>query len=77
VAAETNAANRTTPILMCHGREDVVVLPAFGEQSRDAMREAGLDVEWHIYSMAHSLCHPEVFDISAWLQYRLALVAET
>jgi phospholipase/carboxylesterase len=77
VAAETNAANRKTPILMCHGREDVVVLPAFGEQSRDAMREAGLDVEWHIYSMAHSLCHPEVFDISAWLQYRLALVPET
>ena len=76
VATETNAANRQTPILMCHGREDVVVLPAFGEQSRDAMREAGLDVEWHIYSMAHSLCHPEVFDISAWLQYRLALVPE-
>jgi phospholipase/carboxylesterase len=76
VAAETNAANRKTPILMCHGREDVVVLSAFGEQSRDAMREAGLDVEWHIYSMAHGLCHPEVFDISAWLQYRLALVAE-
>ena len=73
VAAETNAANRKVPILMCHGREDVVVLPAFGEQSRDAMREAGLDVEWHIYSMAHSLCHPEVFDISAWLQYRLEL----
>jgi phospholipase/carboxylesterase len=77
VAAETNAANRETPILMCHGREDVVVLPAFGEQSRDAMREAGLDVEWHIYSMAHSLCHPEVFDISAWLQYRLGLVSDT
>jgi phospholipase/carboxylesterase len=75
VATETHAANRSTPILMCHGREDVVVLPAFGEQSRDAMREAGLDVEWHIYSMAHSLCHPEVFDISAWLQYRLQLVA--
>ena len=73
LAAETNAANRKVPILMCHGREDVVVLPAFGEQSRDAMREAGLDVEWHIYSMAHSLCHPEVFDISAWLQYRLEL----
>jgi phospholipase/carboxylesterase len=77
VAAETNAANRETPILMCHGREDVVVLPAFGEQSRDAMREAGLDVEWHIYSMAHSLCHPEVFDISAWLQYRLGLASDT
>ncbi|MEO8307733.1 MAG: dienelactone hydrolase family protein [Pseudomonadota bacterium] len=77
VAAETNAANRKTPILMCHGREDVVVLADFGEQSRDAMREAGLDVEWHIYSMGHSLCHPEVFDISAWLQYRLEMTATT
>jgi phospholipase/carboxylesterase len=73
IAAEVHAANRATPILMCHGREDVVVLPAFGEQSRDAMLEAGLNVEWHIYSMAHSLCHPEVFDISAWLQFQLAL----
>jgi phospholipase/carboxylesterase len=73
VAAEVHAANRATPILMCHGREDVVVLPAFGEQSRDAMLDAGLNVEWHIYSMGHSLCHPEVFDISAWLQYQLAL----
>lgn len=76
-AGETHVANRRTPILMCHGREDVVVLPAFGEQSRDAMLEAGLDVEWHIYSMAHSLCHPEIFDISAWLQYRLGLAAGT
>jgi len=72
VVTETHVANRATPILMCHGREDVVVLPAFGEQSRDAMREAGLNVEWHIYSMAHALCRPEIFDISAWLQYRLA-----
>lgn len=72
IASETHPANRKTPILMCHGREDVVVLPAFGEQSRDAMLEAGLHVEWHIYSMAHGLCHPEIFDVSAWLQYRLA-----
>lgn len=66
-------ANRSTPILMCHGREDVVVLHAFGEQSRDVMLAAGLNVEWRQYSVGHSLCHPEVFDISAWLQYHLAL----
>ncbi len=39
-------ANRATPILMCHGRDDVVVLPAFGELSRDALLAAGLPVEW-------------------------------
>lgn len=72
--AELVPANRTTPILMCHGREDVVVLPAFGEQSRDVMLQAGLGVEWRQYSMGHSLCEPEIFDISAWIAYHLALV---
>jgi phospholipase/carboxylesterase len=76
--AEVHTANRGTPILMCHGREDVVVLAAFGEQSRDAMLAAGLPVEWRQYSMGHNLCRPEIFDISAWLKYHLALAgAET
>jgi phospholipase/carboxylesterase len=66
-------ANRDTPILMCHGREDVVVLHAFGEQSRDVMLAAGLNVEWRQYSVGHGLCHPEIFDISAWLRYHLGL----
>jgi phospholipase/carboxylesterase len=73
LAAEVHAANRNTPILMCHGREDVVVLPAFGEQSRDVMLAAGLPLEWRQYSMGHNLCRPEIFDISAWLKYHLAL----
>ena len=73
LAEEAHVANRNTSILMCHGREDVVVLPAFGEQSRDVMLASGLPVEWRQYSMGHSLCRPEVFDISAWLQYHLGL----
>lgn len=70
---DLDPANRLTPILMCHGREDVVVLPAFGEQSRDMMLGAGLAVEWRPYPMGHSLCRPEIFDISAWLQFHLGL----
>jgi phospholipase/carboxylesterase len=73
LAAEVHPANRATSILMCHGREDVVVLPAFGEQSRDVMLAAGLAVEWRPYSMEHSVCGPEIFDIAAWLKYHLAL----
>jgi phospholipase/carboxylesterase len=73
LAAEIHASNRQTPILMCHGREDVVVLQAFGEQSRDVMLAAGLPVEWRAYPMGHSLCRPEIFDICAWLKYHLAL----
>jgi phospholipase/carboxylesterase len=68
------AANRQTPILMCHGREDVVVLPAFGEQSRDALVAAGLAVDWRQYSMGHQLCEPEIHDIAAWLNFHLDLV---
>jgi len=71
LAREISEANRRTPILMCHGREDVVVLPAFGEQSRDVMLAAGLQVEWRQYSMGHNLCRPEIFDIAAWLRYHL------
>jgi phospholipase/carboxylesterase len=70
---ELQPANRGTPILMCHGREDVVVLHAFGEQSRDVMLAAGLAVEWRQYSVGHGLCHPEIFDISAWLRFHLGL----
>ncbi len=73
-AADIAAANRATPILMCHGREDVVVLPAFGEQSRDALLEAGLNVEWRQYSTGHQLCQPEIHDIAAWLSYHLELL---
>lgn len=73
LGAELAAANRTTPVLMCHGREDVVVLPVFGEVSRDAMLAEGMPVDWRMYSMGHSLCHPEVRDISAWLHYHLKL----
>jgi phospholipase/carboxylesterase len=59
---------------MCHGREDVVVLPTFGEQSRDALRAAGLPVDWRQYSMGHQLCEPEIHDIAAWLSFHLDLV---
>jgi len=74
LAEELAPANRGTPILMCHGREDVVVLPAFGEQSRDALLGAGLAVDWRQYSMGHQLCEPEVHDIAAWLNFHLDLV---
>ena len=71
LAEQVADANWSTPILMCHGREDVVVLPAFGEQSRDVMLAAGLQVEWRQYSMGHNLCRPEIFDIAAWLRFHL------
>jgi phospholipase/carboxylesterase len=75
LVAESHPANRETAILMCHGWDDVVVLPAFGELSRDALVGAGHPVEWRMYSMGHSLSRPQIADIAVWLQTRLAAPA--
>ncbi len=71
LAAEVAAANRDTPVLMCHGSEDAVVLPEFGEISRDELLQQKIPVEWHLYPMGHNLCAAEVRDIAAWLNTRL------
>jgi phospholipase/carboxylesterase len=73
LAAELADTNRATPILMCHGSADEVVAARFGELSRDLLREAGLSVDWRSYPMGHSVCQPEIADISAWLRQRLGL----
>jgi phospholipase/carboxylesterase len=67
VAAQAHAANRATPILMCHGVRDPIVPVSFGSASRDALLELGYAVEWLTYPMDHSVCIEEVGAISAWL----------
>jgi phospholipase/carboxylesterase len=71
LATEMAPANRTIRVLMCHGSDDTVVSPLFGEMSRDLLLAEGVPVEWHMYPMGHNLCHPEIRDISAWLGARL------
>jgi phospholipase/carboxylesterase len=70
-ATEASAANRKTPILMCHGTQDTVVPLQLGELSRDVMNGLGYAIEWRTYPMPHSVCVEEINDISAWLQTRL------
>jgi phospholipase/carboxylesterase len=72
VPKEAHDANRSTPILMCHGTQDGVVVPQMGEMSRDALSALGYAVEWRVYPMQHSVCLEEINDISRWLQARLA-----
>ena len=67
LAAERNLANATTPIFMAHGSQDPVVIPAWGESSRDLLSQLGYPVQWHSYPMAHSVHPREVADISAFL----------
>lgn len=60
-------SNQATPIFMAHGIQDPVVPYGLGEESRQLLERAGYRIEWHSYTMAHSLCEPEVADLRAWL----------
>ena len=66
--AERAPANQATPIFLAHGSQDPVVPPLLGEQARRLLADGGYAVEWHTYSMPHSVCPQEVTDIAAWLR---------
>lgn len=68
LAAERSAANEATPIFLAHGSQDPVVAPTFGAEAHRQLEAAGYKVEWHAYSMPHSVCPQEVRDIAAWLR---------
>jgi phospholipase/carboxylesterase len=67
-AAERQPANASTPVFMAHGVQDPVVPLLMGEDACRQLQGAGYPVEWHAYSMPHSVCPQEVGDISAWLR---------
>jgi len=67
-AAERLPANQATPIFLAHGTQDPVVAPAWGEAACRQLQAAGYTVEWHAYSMPHSVCPQEIADIAAWLR---------
>jgi phospholipase/carboxylesterase len=71
LAGEASEANRTIPILMCHGRNDPVLTIQLGRMSRDALLALGYAVEWKEYSMQHEVCAEEIGDVASWLQRRL------
>ena len=67
VQAEASSANRAIPIFMAHGQYDEIIPLDRAEASRDALQRLGYAVEWHSYPMPHSVCAPEIADISRFL----------
>ena len=67
LATHGTAANRGTPILMCHGRQDPVVVLDFARKSFDTLKAQGYAPRWLEYPMQHQLCPEEVLAISKWL----------
>jgi phospholipase/carboxylesterase len=68
LATERTQESLATPIFMAHGRHDNVVPFARAEQSRDLLVSLGYRVEWHAYTMQHSVCLEEVRDLSAFFK---------
>ncbi|MDH5710796.1 MAG: alpha/beta hydrolase [Gammaproteobacteria bacterium] len=67
-----NSTNQNIDIFMAHGSMDEVVLPKYGELSRQRLEKSGYDVKWHEYAMPHSVCMEEIQDIRSWIIQVLA-----
>jgi phospholipase/carboxylesterase len=66
-AAERHPVQQGLPIFLAHGRQDPVIPIARAIASRDALVALGHPVEWHEYTMPHSVCAEEVVDLNRWL----------
>ncbi len=55
------------PVFMAHGRQDEVVAYEHGKQGMALLEEHDIDVNWHEYDMAHSVCIEEIHHINQWL----------
>ena len=67
LAAERHSANADVPIFQAHGNADTVIPIARALATRDTLVAAGYPVEWHAYSMPHSVCPQEIADMNRWL----------
>jgi phospholipase/carboxylesterase len=72
IETEASAANRDVPIFMAHGTHDPVIAYVWAERSRDVLRAAGFDVEWHAYPMEHSAVLEEIQAAGVFIARTLA-----
>lgn len=63
--------SKDVPIFLALGQSDTIVLPKWTEYTADWLKSAGYsDVTLQSYPMEHSICPPEIQDLSLWLSSR-------
>lgn len=72
LSVEKSVENQNTPILFAHGQQDEVVPLFLGNSAFQTMQQNGYPVQWKEYAMQHNVCMPEINDISAFIQAKLA-----
>jgi len=64
---ERSAANKDLPIFMAHGQFDDIIPIDRAKRSHEVLERLGYSVTWKDYPMPHSVCAPEIEDISRFL----------
>ena len=64
-------ANKATPVLQQHGRQDDVVPLSAGQMANELLTSNNYSVTWQTYPMAHNVIPEQLNDISSWLLKRL------
>ena len=71
-AAATREVNAVAqPVFFAHGEHDPVIPVQHGLDSARALEQAGFEVQWHHYPMAHQVCAAEIAHLGDWLERRL------
>ena len=65
---ERSGANAAVPVFMAHGTDDPVIPLALAEHSRGLLGQMGYPVEWHTYTMPHSVHPEEILHIRTFMQ---------
>lgn len=63
--------NATTPLFLSHGSQDMTVPFSAGKQAKNALQQAGFEVEWHSYPMEHWVCEEQLIALGKWLTRQL------
>jgi phospholipase/carboxylesterase len=60
-------AERTQPIFLVHGRQDMVIPLEQAHETKRFLEETGYPVEYHEYDMPHSITGDVIADLVPWL----------
>lgn len=66
--ADRQIINQSIPIYMAHGLFDPVVPLMLGEMTRQQLESLGYKIDWHTYSMPHSVTPEEIDDIGHFIK---------
>ena len=67
VANNKNSQPLDLPIFLAHGKYDPVIPFDFGLESKSLIEKNGYSVNWHEYSIEHSVSQQEIKDIGCWI----------